>query len=488
MPKPEHLMLIDGELVGAASGQVFDNVNPANEAVIGTVPQAGVEDVERAILAARHAFDATSWSTDHAFRRQCLIQLQEGLRKHQETLRPVIVAESGAPVATTYGVQLDAAIEYISHYIDILESYEFRQELPDVPGALMPTGRYIRREAVGVVAAITPWNAPFYLNICKVTAALAAGCTVVLKPAPDTPYSGLILGEIATAHTDIPAGVFNVVTPLVSEIAGLLTTHPAVDAVTFTGSTATGRLVMSAAASTLKRVTLELGGKSPAILLDDADFESLVPALAGGVCYNAGQGCASLTRLLVPKSRLAESVELAKAGMEQVSWGDPTDISNIMGPLANKRQHDSVLRYYEIAKTTGRVVLGGNAGDKYDKGYWVEPTLLTDVDSRNPVAQEEVFGPLLTVLSYNDDEDAIRIADDTVYGLSAAVFSADLDRAISVTDRLRSGTVGVNGAQWFDTGTPFGGYKQSGLGKEWGIEGFEDFLEMKTVAYPRIAG
>jgi len=238
----------------------------------------------------------------------------------------------------------------------------------------------------------------------------------------------------------------------------------------------------------LKRVTLELGGKSPAILLDDADFGTLVPALAGGLCYNAGQGCTSLTRLVVPAGRLAETVELAKASMEQVQWGDPTDPNNLMGPVATEQQHRSVLNYYEIAKSTGNVVLGGNKGDRYDKGYWVEPTILTDVDSKNQVAQEEVFGPLLTILGYEDEDDAVRIADDTIYGLSAAVFSADLDRAVAIGERLRSGTVGINGAQWFDPGSPFGGYKQSGLGKEWGTEGFEDFLEMKTVAYPRIAG
>ncbi|MGV9862275.1 aldehyde dehydrogenase family protein [Rhodococcus koreensis] len=484
MTSPDHLMLIDGELVPAAYGRVFDNINPANEEVIGTAPDAGRADIERAILAARRAFDYTSWSTDHAFRRECLIQLQQGLRKHAETLRPIIVAEAGAPVSSTHRVQLDGCIEFISHYIELLETYEWETDIPrgdEQP----PVDRLIRHEAAGVVVAITPWNVPLYLNICKTTAALAAGCTVVLKPAPDTPFSALLLGEIVSAHTDIPAGVFNVVTPLESDVASLLTAHPAVDAISFTGSTVTGRRVMAAAAPTVKRVTLELGGKSPAVLLDDADFASIIPTIAGGVCFHAGQGCTSLTRLLVPNTRIGEAVAIAKATMERISWGDPTDPQNIMGPLANARQLESVTRYYEIAKRTGDVVIGGNRSPRHSAGYWVEPTLLTGVPSSNTVAQEEVFGPLLTVLGYEDEDDAVRVADDTIYGLSAGVYSADQERAMAVGKRLRSGTVSINGAQWFGPSAPFGGYKQSGLGREWGTQGLEDFLEVKTIAFPQ---
>lgn len=487
MTNPKHLMLIDGTLTAASDGGVFDNINPANETVIGTAPDATPADVERAILAARRAFDTTTWSTDHTFRRQCLIQLQAGLQKEIEVLRPLIVAEAGAPVSSTYRIQLDGCIEFISHYIDLLDRYAFERPLPDKDGEQLPTTRFVRREAAGVVAAITPWNVPLYLNIAKTAAALAAGCTVVLKPAPDTPYSALVLGEIVDAHTDIPAGVFNVVTPSESETAALLTNHPAVDALTFTGSTATGRRVMAAASSTLKRVTLELGGKSPAILLDDADFTAVIPQIAGGVCFHAGQGCTSLTRLLVPASRFDEAVAIAKASMERVPWGDPTEPTNIMGPVANARQYEAVLRYYQIARESGKVVLGGNKSDKFGSGYWVEPTLVAGIDEDSPVAQEEVFGPLLTILSYEDEDDAVRIADNTIYGLSAGVFSGDTDRALAVANRLRSGTVAINGAQWFDSNSPFGGYKQSGLGREWGTEGLEDFLELKTIAYPRRA-
>ncbi|MBH0775280.1 aldehyde dehydrogenase family protein [Nocardia bovistercoris] len=488
MTAPNHLLFIDGKFTAATGNRVFENINPANEEVIGTVPDAGAEQMEQAILAARRAFDTTSWSTDPDFRRRCLIQFQDGLRKSAESLRPMIVAEVGAPVMTTYGIQLNDCIEFISHYIDLIDGYEWEREVPLFAGEDPPSQRIVRREAAGVVGVITPWNVPLYLNICKVAAALAAGCTVVLKPAPDTPYSALVLGEIVANETDIPAGVFNVVSTSDNEVAGLLTSHPAVDAITLTGSTGTGQKVMAAASSTVKRVTLELGGKSPAIVLDDADFGALAQGFAMMIGFHAGQGCTTYTRLLVSERRHAELVEVMTEAMKMIPWGDPTDPANIMGPLVNKRQHESVLRYYDIAKQTGRVVLGGNAGDRYEKGFWVEPTLLTDVDPMSPVPQQEVFGPLLTILSYRDEDDAVRIADSTIYGLAAGVFSPDHERAMRIARRLRSGTVDVNGGRSFHVSAPFGGYKQSGLGREWGTEGLEEFLELKTIAYPHIAG
>ena len=477
-------MLVDGALVASGRGRTYENVNPATEEVIGTVPDADATDMEWAIGAARRAFDATSWSTDVDLRRRCLLQLRDALREQAETLRPMLVAETGAPIALTKGIQLDAPIAFIDHYVDLLGSYEFERALPQLDNGGTSTSRMVRREAAGVVAAITPWNYPFYLAICKLSAALAAGCTVVLKPAPDTPSTTLAIGELALEHTDIPPGVLNVVTTSNNDVAGILTAHPDVDAVTLTGSTQTGRKVMGAAAATIKRMTLELGGKSAAVLLDDADLETIIPALAGGTCVHAGQGCASLTRLLVPHSRQEEAVELARAAMERVAWGDPTDPANLMGPVVNARQRDRVLGYYELARRDGRVVLGGQPTTRFDRGYFVEPTLITDVDPKAAVAQEEIFGPALVVLPFDGDDDAVRIADDTIYGLSSAVFSADHERAMGIARRFRAGTVGVNGGQWFGTGSPFGGYKQSGLGREWGTEGLEDFLEVKTIAYP----
>ena len=477
------LMLIDGELVGAASGAMFDNINPATEEVVGAVPNAGIADADRAVGAARRAFDTTNWSTDAAFRRTCLHQLQEGLRKNLDLIRPKIVTETGTPVLLTRSIQLDAAVEFISHYTDLLGGYAFERPLASRPGS--PSGqRIVRREAVGVVSAITPWNYPVYLNLCKMAGALAAGCTVVLKPAPDTPWSATLVGDVIAGYTDIPAGVVNIVTTDNTEVAASLTTHPDVDAVTFTGSTATGRKIMASAAETVKRVTLELGGKSAAIVLDDASLADVVPGVAGAVCSHAGQGCALLTRLLVPRSQLGPAVAIAKATMEKIPWGDPQDPANIMGPLVSKRQLQGVLAYYELAADEGRIVLGGRRSGRFGKGYYVEPTLITDVEPAARVAQEEIFGPALVVLPFDDDEDAVRIANGTIYGLSGAVFSADVDRAMALARRLRTGTVGVNGAQWFDAGSPFGGYKQSGVGREWGTEGLEEFLEVKTIARP----
>jgi aldehyde dehydrogenase (NAD+) len=481
-------MLIDGELVPAGNGRTFDNINPATEAVIGAVPDADPADVERSIGAARRAFDTTSWSTDPQFRRHCLVQLRDALRANVETLRSMLVAETGSPVMLTPGIQLEAPIGFIDHYVDLLGSYEFERSLPEKSIFGAPTLRLVRREAAGVVAAITPWNYPFYLNICKVSATLAAGCTVVLKPAPDTPTMALAIGELVAEHTDIPAGVLNVVTTSDNSVAQILATHPDVDAVTLTGSTATGRKVMAAAADTVKRVTLELGGKSAAVLLDDADLAAVIPMLSGGVCVHSGQGCASLTRLLVPRARLDEAVSIAAASMAHIPWGDPTEPTNVMGPVVNARQRDSILRYYESARRDGQVVLGGRPTERFDKGYYVEPTLITDIDPKATVVQEEIFGPCLVVLPYDDDDDAVRIADSTIFGLSSAVYSADLDRALGIARRFRAGTVGVNGSAWFDVESPFGGYKQSGIGREWGTEGLEDFLEVKTIAYPPVAG
>ncbi|NMD64423.1 UNVERIFIED_ORG: aldehyde dehydrogenase (NAD+) [Nocardia globerula] len=483
MSNSEYRMLIDGALVAATGGRTYENVNPANEEVIGVSPNAGVADVERAILAARRAFDTTTWSTDTEFRQRCLVQLQSALRKNAEEMRPVMVAEGGLPLALTYDVALDGSIEMISHYIDLLDTFEFERVITPVAGD-EKAHRIVRREGAGVVAAITAWNYPIFLAIAKLIPALAAGCTVVLKPAPDTPWNTLEIGRILLEHTDIPAGVVNIVSTDDNDVASVLTTHPEVDAVTFTGSTVTGRRIMAAAAPTVKRLTLELGGKSSAILLDDADFTSAIPFVAATTLSHAGQGCGIYSRLLVPRARLDEAVEIAVASMQQIPWGDPTDIANYMGPLANKRQYESVLRYYEIAKQTGRIALGGKASDRFEKGFWVEPTVLTDVDSLSTVPQEEIFGPLLCVLPYEDDADAVAISNNTIYGLAGGVWSADVERAQRVAEGMRASSIQVNDQMWNHRSAPFGGYKQSGIGREWGVEGLEDLLEVKTIARP----
>lgn len=483
MSNSDYRMLIDGDLVAATGGQTYENINPATEEVLGTVPDAAAEDVERAILAARRAFDTTGWATDVEFRRKCLRQLQDALRERKEKLRPILIAEAGLPDSMTRMVGLDGCIEMMGHYSDLLESYEFETVIDPAAGD-EGAHRIVRREAAGVVSAITPWNYPVFLALGKLAPALAAGCTVVLKPAPDTPWTTLEIGRIIHDHTDIPAGVVNIVTTADNDVAAIMTTHPEVDAITFTGSTATGRRIMAAAAPTVKRLQLELGGKSAAIVLDDADFTSAVPFIVGTTMSHAGQGCGIYSRMLVPRERMDEAVAIAEATMAQIPWGDPTDPNNYMGPLANKKQYDSVLNYYSQAADAGRVVTGGKASDRFEKGYWVEPTIVADADSKSVVAQEEIFGPLLCIIAFDDDEDAIRISNDTIYGLSGGVWSADTARAQRVAEGMRASAIQINDQMWNHQTAPFGGYKQSGVGREWGVEGLEDMLEVKTIARP----
>jgi aldehyde dehydrogenase (NAD+) len=481
----EHRMLIDGKLTEAASGATYDNVNPATEEVIGQVADASPDDMMRAIEAARRAFDETGWSTNRELRQRCLRQLHDALDREREALRPQIVAEVGTPVMLTYAVQQDTCIDDMQWEIDLLDTYEWESELPVHEFMGMKSSRRVVREPIGVVGAITPWNFPFMLNLSKIVPALAAGNTAVLKPAPDTPWSATFIGRLAAEQTDLPPGVLNVVPSGDPAAVGkLLSSDPRVDMISFTGSTATGRSITAGSAETLKRVFLELGGKSANVILDDADFESAVPS-GSMICMHGGQGCAITTRMLLPRSHYDDAVELLKTAFENVPYGDPTDPANIMGPLVNARQRDRVLGYIEKGKAEGaRLLVGGGRPAQFDKGYYVEPTLFVDVDPDSTIAQEEIFGPVLAVIRYEDDDDAVRIANNSSYGLSGAVTSKSLDRALGVARRIRTGTVSVNGGMWFGPDSPFGGYKQSGNGREHGIAGFEEYLETKTLGLP----
>jgi aldehyde dehydrogenase (NAD+) len=337
------------------------------------------------------------------------------------------------------------------------------------------------REPVGVVGAITPWNIPIELDLAKVGAALAAGCTVVLKPSPLSPWSATHLGRLAAEKTELPPGVLNVVSSSSNDVAALLTTDPRVDAVAFTGSTATGKRVMAAAAGTVKRVMLELGGKSANVILDDADLEAIVPLAASFACFNAGQSCILPSRLLVPEAQAERCVELAAEGLRNVPWGDPTDPGNFMGPLVDEAQLARVEGMVERAKGEARLVVGGGRGTDRGAGYYFEPTLFADVDPASELAQEEVFGPVLAVLTYRDEDEAVERANDTVYGLAGYVWGGDSARATAVARRLRTGMVAVNGGSFIGADLPFGGRGQSGIGREWGVAGFEEFLELKTI-------
>ena len=483
--QPEGRLYIGGELRDAESGASYANVNPATEEVIGQVADADVGDMKAAIAAARRAFDESDWSTNHAFRQKCLRQLQEGLEREKEHLRQQTVAEVGAPIQLTYAVQGDSVIRDLTWVIELIGRFDWERDLPDHEFFGMKSRRRVFKEAVGVVGCITPWNFPLQVNLAKVAPALAAGNTVVLKPAPDTPWTATFLAKVAAEHTDLPPGVFNVVTAEdPARVGEALTTDPRVDVVSFTGSTAVGRRIMAAAADTVKRVFLELGGKSANIVLDDADFARVLP-FAGMTCVHGGQGCAITTRLLLPRSRYEEGLALVKAAFEGVKYGDPTDPQNIQGPQINRRQQERILGYVEQGVQEGaKLLVGGKRPAHLPKGFFVEPTLFGEVDNAMTIAQEEIFGPVLVVIPFDDDDDAVRIANDSIYGLSGAISAGSEERAIALARRIRTGTIGVNGGMWFAPDSPFGGYKQSGIGREMGLEGFEEYLETKTIGLP----
>jgi aldehyde dehydrogenase (NAD+) len=481
---PETRNLIDGRLVPASNGAVFENLNPATGEAIGTCADGTKDDFEAALAAARRAFDATGWAEDAELRGRCLRQLHAGLRAEKEQLRSIVVHEAGAPVSLTSYMHVDDPIEMMGYWAEKATGYRYEQPMSDVPFLGQPQRRLLRREPVGVVGAITPWNVPLYLNIAKIGPALAAGCTIVLKPAPDTPWSATHLGRIVAERTELPPGVVNIVASSDHLLGELLSTDPRVDLVTFTGSTATGRRVMERASATVKKVFLELGGKSANVVLDDAPLAAVLPG-AAMTCVHGGQGCAISTRLLLPRSRYAEGVAIVKAAFEAWSYGDPTDPRNLQGPQVSRRQQERVLAYIEKGRREGaRCLVGGGVPKHLPRGFFVEPTLFVDVDPGSTIAQEEIFGPVLCVIPYEDDDDAVRIANHSIYGLSGAVHSASEARALAVARRIRTGTISVNGAQWFHVDSPFGGYRQSGVGRENGLQGFEEYLETKVIALP----
>ncbi|BBY64646.1 aldehyde dehydrogenase [Mycolicibacterium helvum] len=475
-------LFIDGKLAPGGNGR-YPTINPATEEILGTAADGDAEDMSRAIDAARRAFDTTDWSTNTELRVRGIRQLRDAMKANVEELREMTMAEVGAPRMLTAAAQLEGPVEDLSFSADTAEAYSWRQDLGVASPMGIKTQRTIVREAVGVVGAITPWNFPHQINLAKLGPALAAGNTIVLKPAPDTPWCAAVLGELIAEYTDIPPGVVNIVTSNDHSVGALLSSDPRVDMVSFTGSTNTGRAVMAAGAATIKKVFLELGGKSAFLVLDDADLAGACSMAAFTASMHAGQGCAITTRLVVPRARYDEAVEAAAATMVGIKPGDPTNPGTICGPVISERQRDRVQSYLDLAiEEGGRFACGGGRPADRDTGYFIEPTVIAGLDNSARVAREEIFGPVLTVIAHDGDDDAIRIANDSPFGLSGSVFSGDPERAQAVADRLRVGTVNVNGGVWYSADAPFGGYKQSGVGREMGLAGFEEYLELKVIA------
>lgn len=486
-PNFESRMTIDGELVDGQAGR-FSNLNPATEEVLGEVANASRADMHRAIDAARRVFDETGWSTDRALRKRCLEQLHEALFAEKEALREELILEVGCPRMLTHGPQLDAPLaDALTYPARLIDEYPWETDLGDAFVSLTGkmTGRRMLREPVGVVGAIVPWNFPFEVSIHKLAQALATGNTVVLKPAPDTPFNATRLGRLIVEKTDIPAGAVNVVTASDHLVGEELTLSPKVDLISFTGSTAVGKRIMEKGAATMKRLFLELGGKSATIVLEDADIAGA--CLIGiAPCMHAGQGCAMPTRLLLPRSRYAEGVAFLEAMYKGIAPGDPQEPGTLCGPVISAKQRDRVRGYIQKGIDEGaKLLVGGtDAPEGRERGFFVRPTLFVDVDNRMTIAQEEIFGPVLVVIPFDDEDDAVRIANDSMYGLAGNVMSGSLERAMAVARRLRAGFIGVGGCAAYGADAPFGGYKASGVGRQNGTAGFDQYTEIKTIGFP----
>lgn len=483
----EQKMMIDGKLVDGGAG-TFTNINPANEDVLGEVADASKEDMHRAIDAARRAFDDTDWSTNRELRKRCLLQLHDAIESELEELREELILEVGAPRAVTHGPHLDAPLaDGLKYPARLIDEFPWETKLGERMVSLtgVNSQAVVWHEPVGVVGAIVPWNFPFEVTINKLGQALAAGNTVVLKPAPNTPFNANRLGRLIAEKTDFPAGVVNVVTASDHFVGEELTLSPKVDMISFTGSTVVGRRIMEKGAATMKRLFLELGGKSATIVLDDADFNTA--CLIGiGPLMHAGQGCAAPTRMLLPRSRYDEGVAILRGIYENMKAADPQDPGTICGPVISAKQQDRILGYIRKGVDEGATMLVGSTEPpkEFDKGFWVSPTLFTDVDNKMTIAQEEIFGPVLAVIPYDDEDDAVRIANDSVYGLAGNVMSGSLERSLAVARRLRAGFIGLNGTAGYGADIPFGGYKDSGVGRQNGLVGLSQYTEVKSVAYP----
>ena len=472
-------LFIDGRWGAPDSESVISVISPHSEAVIGHAACAGPADVNRAVGAARAAFDTGPWPRmQPAERIEAIIRLAAIYKERRADMATLISAEIGAPITFAKMAQVRLPLTIMSAFCGLAGSYGWQQTRPGLYGKDIR----IVKQPVGVIAAVVPWNMPQFLTVCKVVPALLAGCSVVLKPAPESVLDAQLLAELV-AQADLPPGVLNVV-PGGREVGEQLVSHPGIDKVSFTGSTAAGRQVALACAAGLKQVSLELGGKSAAIVLDDADPAATATGIQMASLANSGQVCNALSRILVPEKRKNEFVDALAAGMASMTVGDPADPNTQIGPLVAQRQQERVRDYIESGKHEGaRLVTGGSEmPDGLDTGWYVRPTLFSDAHNDMKIAREEIFGPVLTVISYRDEDEAIRVANDSEYGLAGSVFTADVDRGYGVAARVRSGTFGVNEGYIMDPAAPFGGVKNSGYGRELGTEGIDSYTVSQSIS------
>jgi len=476
-----HQMLIDGEWVDA--DEAYQIISPATEEIVATVAKGTVEHADRAVESAKRAFESRVWAgKTPGERSEIMLAIGERLATDMEELLFLETAANGATVRQAAGFHVGLASPHWTYFAELAATYDFERVAPTTiyPTLSMNT---IRREPIGVCVGIVPWNFPLVLGLWKIAPALAAGNSIVIKPEENTPLSLLHLARIAL-ECGVPPGVLNVVTGDGEDVGARLASHPDVGKVAFTGSTEVGREIMRLASATVKKVSLELGGKGPIVVLDDADLDAAVDAALFGCWLYSGQMCESGTRLFLPDSLHDEFVERMIARAKTIKQGDPSDFETDMGPVVSAVQRDRILEYIEIGKQEGaKVVLGGGPpdGSEFEKGFWVAPTIFTEVTNDMRIAREEIFGPVQCVIRYKDVDEAVAMANDTIYGLSAAVWSSDYERALEVADRIQAGTVWVNDHHLVNVGLPFGGYKQSGLGRELGPTALDDYTEAKHI-------
>ena len=462
---------INGEWVEPSTTDTLDVINPATEQAIGPVAMGGLADVDRAVDAAAGAFETFSQSSKED-RVALLERIIAAYMGRMDEVAAAISEEMGAPLGLAKAAQAPAGLGHFMTTLSVLKDFEFEEDIG--------TSRVIR-EPAGVCGFITPWNWPLNQIACKVAPALAAGCTMVLKPSEVAPFNAILFAEIMD-DAGVPAGVFNLVNGDGPTVGAAISSHPKVDMVSFTGSTRAGIEVARNAAPTVKRVAQELGGKSANIILDDADFAQSISRDVFGMCTNSGQSCNAPTRMLVPDSRMDEAAAIARGAAEQVKVGDPNAADTTIGPVVSDVQYEKIQNLIQKGIDEGATLECGGTGrpDGLNAGYFVKPTVFSHVTNDMSIAQEEIFGPVLSLIGYADDDDAVRIANDTVYGLSGYISAGDPERAREVARRIRTGNIHLNGAP-VDQQSPFGGYKQSGNGREWGRYGFEEFLEVKSI-------